>query len=158
MQPQFGKYERSIHMIRCVRLWTGEDQNSHFAEGFIDLELGWRGDMLSGKFPITAVSIQETNADPKLGWHTDTARQLVITLSGALEFSTRNGVFRLGAGDVLFTEEKGGTGHDWRLLDAQPWRRLYALLEAATVVPFQLTQGGKASDKQAGAAKTGADT
>src|ERR1700689_4645172 len=118
-------------MIRCVRRWPGEDQNCNFAEGGIGLETGARGDTLSRKFPIAAVSIQETNADPKLGWHTDAARQLIITLSGTLEFSTRNGVFRLGAGDVLFTEEKGGTGHDWRLLDGQPWRRLYAVLDAA---------------------------
>jgi quercetin dioxygenase-like cupin family protein len=124
-------------MIRCVRLWTGEDQNSHFAEGIIDLEPGLRGDMLSGKFPTAAVSIQETSADPKLGWHADAVRQLVITLSGKLEFATRNGVFRIDTGDVLFTEEKGGTGHDWKLLDGQPWRRLYAVLDAATVVPFK---------------------
>jgi hypothetical protein len=124
-------------MIRCVRLWTGEDQNSHFSEGVIDLGAGARGDMLSGKLPIATVSIQETNADPRLGWHTDAARQLVITLSGELEFSTRNGTFRLGAGDVLFTEEKGGSGHYWKLLDGRPWRRLYAVLDAATVVPFQ---------------------
>jgi quercetin dioxygenase-like cupin family protein len=104
------------------------------------------------------VSIQETKADPKLGWHADAARQLVITLSGNLEFATRNGVFRLGAGDVLFTEEKAGTGHDWRPLDAQPWRRLYAVLDAATVVPFQPTKRGKPSDKPTAAAKTGADT
>ena len=129
-------------MIRCVRLWTGVDQNSHFEEGVIDLESGARGDMLSGQLPIAAVSIQETNADPKLGWHTDAARQLVITLSGTLEFSTRSGAFRLGAGDVLFTEEKGGTGHDWRLLDGQPWRRLYAVLDAATVVPFHTGKTG----------------
>ena len=129
-------------MIRCVRLWTGVDQNSNFEEGVINLESGARGDMLSGTFPIAAVSIHEINADPKLGWHTDAARQLVITLSGKLEFSTRSGVFRLGAGDVLFTEEKGGTGHDWRLLDGQPWRRLYAVLDAATVVPFHTGKTG----------------
>ena len=145
-------------MIRCVRLWTGEDQNSHFEEGVIDLEPGARGDMLSGEFPITAVSIHETNADPKLGWHTDAARQLVITLGGTLEFSTRNGTFRLGTGDILFTEETGGTGHDWKLLDGQPWRRLYAGLDAATVVPFQPTKKSKASAKRTVAIKTGADT
>ena len=27
-------------MIRCVRLWTGDDGNSHFEEGSIDLEPG----------------------------------------------------------------------------------------------------------------------
>ena len=36
-------------MIRCVRLWTGEDQNSHAEEGLIDLEPGARGDLLTGK-------------------------------------------------------------------------------------------------------------
>jgi len=99
-------------------------------------------DLLSGKVSITSVSIQETSPDSELGRHADAARQLVITLSGTLEFSTRNGAFRLGAGDVLFTEENGGTGHDWRLLDRQPWRRIYAALDAATAVPFQSTKTG----------------
>ena len=40
-------------MIRCVRIWTGDDQNSHFEEGVIDLEPGQRGDMLSGKMATT---------------------------------------------------------------------------------------------------------
>jgi len=35
-------------MIRCIRLWTGDDGNSHFEEGVIDLPLGERGDILSG--------------------------------------------------------------------------------------------------------------
>ena len=35
-------------MIRCVPLWTGDDQNSHFEHGHIDLGSGQRGDMLSG--------------------------------------------------------------------------------------------------------------
>ena len=38
-------------MIRCVRLWTGDDDNSHFAEGVIDLERGPHGDILTGKLP-----------------------------------------------------------------------------------------------------------
>jgi hypothetical protein len=31
-------------VIRCVRLWTGHDGDSHVAEGFIDLHDGERGD------------------------------------------------------------------------------------------------------------------
>src|SRR5271166_4688059 len=89
-------------MIRCIRLWSGADGNSHFEEGAIDPESGPRGDMLSGKFPIASVSFQQTNADPKLGWHPDPVRQLVITLSGALEFTTHDGRFSLRAGDILF--------------------------------------------------------
>jgi hypothetical protein len=62
-------------MIRCFRLWSGPDDNSHFEEGVIDLELGQRGDMLSDRFPIASVSFQETDSDPKLGRHPDPARQ-----------------------------------------------------------------------------------
>ena len=36
-------------MIRCVRLWSGPDGNSHFEEGAIDLESGPRGEVLSGR-------------------------------------------------------------------------------------------------------------
>ena len=124
-------------MIRCIRLWSGQDGESHFEEGAIDLEPGPRGDALSGKFPVTAALFQETLADPKLGWHTDSARQLVITLSGTLEFKTQDGLFSLRPGDILFTEDISGRGHDWRMVGDQPWRRLYAVLDKETIVPFR---------------------
>jgi hypothetical protein len=82
-------------MIRCVRLWSGLDGKSHFEEGAIDLTPGPRSDALSGKFPVTTVSLQETRADPKLGWHTDPVRLHVITLSGSLELATHDGAFHL---------------------------------------------------------------
>ena len=147
-------------MIRCVRLWSGLDGNSHFEEGAIDLESAPRGDMLSGKFPIASVSFQETDADPKLGWHPDPARQLVITLGGALEFTTDNGSFSLRAGDILFAEDTVA-GHNWKLLGEQHWRRLYAILDQATVVPFRpaeprLAAAGSESGNAKATAKTGA--
>ena len=40
-------------MIRCVRLWTGEDQNSHFEEGLLDIEPGRNDDLLTGKIPAS---------------------------------------------------------------------------------------------------------
>jgi quercetin dioxygenase-like cupin family protein len=145
-------------MIRCIRLWSGPDGNSHFEEGVIDLESGPRGDKLSNKFPIASVSFQQTDSDPKLGWHP--ALQLVITLSGALEFTTHGGSFSLRAGDILFTEDTVA-GHDWKLLDEQPWRRLYAILDQTTVVPFRPTEprsaaAGPESRKARAATKTGA--
>jgi hypothetical protein len=147
-------------MIRCIRLWSGSDGHSHFEEGVIDLKPGSRGDTLSSKFAITALSFQETDADPKLGWHPDPARQLVITLSGALEFTTHDGRFSLGAGDILFTEDTVA-GHDWTLLGDQPWRRLYAILDQVTVVPFRPDEPRTAtvgSRKAKAATMTGAGT
>jgi hypothetical protein len=133
-------------MIRCIRLWSGLDGESHFEEGVVDLEAGPRGDALSGKFPVTAASFQETRADPKLGWHTDPVRQLVITLGGTMEFTTHDGLFSLRAGDILFTEDTSGRGHDWRLVGDQPWRRLYAVLDKETVVPFRPAESRAAND------------
>jgi len=129
-------------MIRCIRLWSGPDGKSRFVEGAIDLERGQRVAALSGKFPVAAASFQETRADPKLGWHTDPARQLVITLGGTLEFTTHDGLFSLRPGDILFTEDTSGRGHDWRLVGDQPWRRLYAVLGKEAVVPFWPTEPG----------------
>ena len=125
-------------MIRCVRLWTGDDENSHFEEGVIELDPGQRGDVLSGKLEVTTVSFQETASGGAFAWHTAPARQLVITLSGTLDFETRKGEhFMLRPGDILFAEDTAGGGHKWKLTDDQPWRRAYVILAPGTTVPFQ---------------------
>ncbi len=124
-------------MIRCVRLWTGDDQNSHFEHGHIDLGPGQRGDRLSGSMATTTISFQETASGGAFAWHTAPARQLVITLSGTLDFQTRDGEhFLLHPGEILFAEDAVGTGHKWRLTDDQPWRRAYVVLQPGAAVPF----------------------
>jgi quercetin dioxygenase-like cupin family protein len=125
-------------MIRCVRLWTGADNNSHFEEGVIALEEGARGDFLSGKLPVTTVSLQETASGGSFAWHDAPARQLVITLSGTLDFETRGGEhFILHPGDILLAEDTSGGGHKWKLVDQEPWRRVYVVLAQGAAVPFQ---------------------
>jgi quercetin dioxygenase-like cupin family protein len=125
-------------MIRCVRLWTGADNNSHFEEGMIALDHGARGDVLSGKLPVTAVSFQETASGGSFEWHDAPARQLVITLTGTLDFETRSGQhFILHPGAILLAEDTCGGGHKWKLVDDQPWRRVYVVLAQGASVPFQ---------------------
>ena len=59
-------------------------------------------------------------------------RQLVITLSGTLDFQTRDGEhFTLRPGDILLAEDTAGGGHSWKLIDDQPWRRVYVVLGQA---------------------------
>ena len=41
-------------MIRCVRMWTGEDGDSLFEEGWIDLSEGARGDFAGEPVPVVA--------------------------------------------------------------------------------------------------------
>jgi len=125
-------------MIRCVRLWTGDDDNSHFEEGSLALEAGVRGDLLSGQFGVTTISFQETSSGGAFAWHTAPARQFVITLSGTLDFETRAGEhFMLHPGDILFAEDTAGGGHRWKLIDDHPWRRVYVILASGISIPFQ---------------------
>ncbi|HEY8440527.1 MAG TPA: hypothetical protein VIK79_03645 [Xanthobacteraceae bacterium] len=125
-------------MIRCVRLWTGDDDNSHFEEGVIEFHGGPHGDLATGKLPATSVSLEETASGGKLAWHTAPVRQLVVTLSGTLDFETRSGQhFTLRPGDILLAEDTVGAGHSWRLVDDQPWRRVYIVLAPGTPVPFR---------------------
>ncbi|MBB3695213.1 hypothetical protein [Sphingomonas sp. BK580] len=116
-------------MIRCVRIWTDEAGDSTFEEGRIDLPKGERGDVLGDRIPSTSVSFRETQPGGSFEWHDAPIRQLVITLSGTLEFQTRTrGSFVIRPGDVLLAEDTTGSGHSWRLTDDAPWRRAYVIL------------------------------
>lgn len=111
-------------MIRCVRIWTAEDGNSSFEEGQIDLSGGARGDVLSAIVSSSSISFRETKAGGAFEWHDAPVRQFVLTLSGTLEFKTRRGDrFMIHPGDVLLAEDTAGSGHSWRLVDDEPWRR-----------------------------------
>ena len=124
-------------MIRCVRIWTDGNGESVFEEGTIDLSLGERGDVLSETLGATSLSFRETQAGGSFAWHDAPARQIVLTLSGTLEFQTRKGErFAIGPGDVLLAEDTTGSGYTWRLVDHQPWRRAYVVLTSGAEVSF----------------------
>jgi hypothetical protein len=124
-------------LVRCVRIWTGDDGDSSFEEGTIGLTAGARDDLLSGKIGATSISFQESRSGSTFAWHDAPTRQFVITLSGTLDFQTRKGEhFKLGPSDILLAEDTAGTGHSWKLLDEQPWRRIYVILAPGVDVPF----------------------
>ena len=130
-------------MIRCIRLWTGNDNNSYFEEGVIDLPKGERGDILSGTVGAISISFRETRAGGAFEWHDAPARQFVITLSGTLDFQTRTGEhFMLHPGDILLAEDTAGTGHSWKLVDEHPWRRAYVILSPDVDAPFVANSPG----------------
>jgi hypothetical protein len=47
-------------MIRCVRLWTGEDGNSHFRDGSLDITPGRNNDLVSTAMAATHATVEET--------------------------------------------------------------------------------------------------
>lgn len=111
-------------MIRCIHLKTGADGRSHVEN--ITIPIGTVQE-------ATAIHFEETPAGSSLDWHTAPCVQYVISLSGTLEFTTRDGeTFVLRPGEVLLAADTTGTGHRWRLIDDQPWRRLYVELRLPT--------------------------
>jgi quercetin dioxygenase-like cupin family protein len=105
------------YLIRAYRLTTGPDGNSHVETGRIDVD---------NTAQARTIHFKETRAHASLDWHNAPDRQYVITLAGVLEFTTRGGeTFTLRPGDVLVALDLNGTGHEWRLVDDEPWRRAY---------------------------------
>ena len=113
-----------------IRLYTGDDGESHFEKGFLELPKLEGTAHRSRSWHATEVSFEESPAGSSLDWHRAPVRQYVITLGGTLEFETRLGErFTLAPGTVLLAEDTEGGGHKWRLTDDQPWRRVYVGLE-----------------------------
>lgn len=105
-------------MSRLVRLWT-ENGQSRFTEGAV----------LPAVSAARTVRTEVSAAGSALDWHDAPCRQYVITLTGTLRFTTRDGSsFVLGPGDVLLAEDTAGGGHRWALVDDQPWCRVYVEL------------------------------
>ena len=109
--------------------WTGPDGDSLFEEGQIALLQDERGDALSEVLTAASISFRETVAGGHFAPHHAPALQLVLTLSGTLEFTTASGAsFTIHPGDVLLADDLSGSGHSWRLVDDQPWRRAYIIV------------------------------
>jgi quercetin dioxygenase-like cupin family protein len=120
--------------IRAIKLYTGPDHASHVLEGSIDE---------TDRTDVIAIHFKETPAHSSAEWHDSPELQYVITLSGTLEFTTREGeTFVVRPGDVLLSEDKGATGHRWRLIDDQPWRRAYVVLKPGARDSFVPKTGG----------------
>ena len=112
--------------IRLIRLFTGDDGQSHFAVGEIALHKLDLVNAVSQSEPAQRISFEETAAGSRLDWHNDPHPRYVITLRGRLEFETRTGAKQIvEPGDVLLAQDTTGGGHRWRLIDDQPWQRIY---------------------------------
>jgi quercetin dioxygenase-like cupin family protein len=122
--------------IRAFKLYTGRDNASHVLEGTIDE---------TARTDVIAIHFKETPAHSSYDWHPDPEPQYVITLSGTLEFTTPSAeTFVLRPGDVLLAEDNVGTGHKWRLIDDQPWRRAYIVLKPGAKDSFVPKSDAKA--------------
>jgi quercetin dioxygenase-like cupin family protein len=108
-------------MMHAFKLYSGPDHASHVIEGTVAMD---------ARTDVVAVHFKESPPHASLDWHDAPESQYVITLSGTLEFTTRDGEkFVVHPGDVLVAMDDCGSGHRWRLIDDQPWRRAYVVLK-----------------------------
>jgi quercetin dioxygenase-like cupin family protein len=124
-------------MIKAYHLYTGPDGNSHVTYGSV-----------SGNELVASESIlfKETAAHSSFDWHNDPIPQYVITLSGVLEFTTKGGeTFTVHPGEVLIATDHTGTGHKWRLVNDEPWKRAYVVFKQGVdtrFVPDRVSKAG----------------
>jgi quercetin dioxygenase-like cupin family protein len=84
-----------------------------------------------------SIHFKETAPHSTFDWHNDPIPQYVITLSGVLEFTTVGGeTFTIRPGDVLLAEDHTGSGHKWRLLNNEPWKRAYVIFKVGADTQF----------------------
>jgi uncharacterized cupin superfamily protein len=108
-------------LLHAFKLYTGPDNASHVMEGAIAED---------ASTDAASIHFKESPSHSAFDWHNAPCRQYVITLAGTLEFTTGEGEkFILHPGDVLLADDTAGTGHKWRLIDDQPWRRAYVVLK-----------------------------
>lgn len=130
--------------MRCVRIWTGEDGNSCFEEGILEMTEGDRGDFVGLPIAVNKLYFRETTSGGSFDWHQDPVPRFVITLSGVLEFEMKSGqTFQLNPGDILLAQDNSGSGHQWRLLNDAPWIRAYVDYDDAANLTFKAISGDK---------------
>ena len=106
--------------MKIIRLYTGADNESHFEEIDVPLELKGRN-AFSELQPAHGVVFRRALATHSSAYHPAPRRQYVITLAGQMEIETGDGTIRrFGPGDVMLAEDTTGRGHITRVVGGQP--------------------------------------
>ena len=106
--------------MKIVRLYTGTDNESHFEDVEVELNITGRF-QASALQPALGILFRSAPANHWSDFHPVPKRQYVITLSGQVEIETGDGtVRRFGPGDVMLAEDTTGRGHITRVVGGQP--------------------------------------
>ncbi len=109
--------------MRITRIYTGEDNRSHFEDLEVPLAPAQYGRM-SALVPVAGIIFRETPSGGALDFHPAPRRQLVITLAGVGEIECGDGTRRrFGAGDIMLAEDTMGQGHITR--EIEPRRGIF---------------------------------
>ena len=107
--------------MKAVRVYSGEDGASHFADFEIELNDSGGVGRVSSLWPGSGVIFREVDGDYDLDFHNAPRRQFVINLTGSVEIEIGDGSKRLiGPGGVLLAEDTSGQGHISRAVAGEP--------------------------------------
>ena len=112
--------------MKVLRIYTGDDGESHFEDIELDMKAGQFSGVYSDPVAVKSVIFRETSGDYNLDFHNAPRRQFVINLRGSVEIETGLGEKRvLGAGDILLAEDTTGRGHISRAVNGEPRESIF---------------------------------
>ena len=121
MVDRHNEREQEQRLLDVVRVYTGEDGESHFEDAPIGLENRGLGGRISALIRGSGVMFREVDATYDLDFHNAPRRQFVVNLIGSVDITVGDGtVRRLGPGEILLAEDTTGRGHKSTAVDGQP--------------------------------------
>lgn len=117
--------------MRVTRIYTGEDQQSHFEDLELPMAATAIGQM-SAPIPASSVFFRDTGqgAPEVIDFHVAPRRQFVIHLAGTVEIECGDGSKRrFGPGEILLADDTTGQGHISKEISG-PRVQLFAALAA----------------------------
>ena len=112
--------------IRIPRLFTGKDGKSHWGEASLRLTAKDPSSLFSDLLKSDSVRFRWASPDIVNEWHTAPRRQLVVTLTGEVEYEIGSGeTRRFGPGSIFLADDTTGQGHLGRGVGSQPRLSMY---------------------------------
>jgi hypothetical protein len=110
--------------MKVTRIYTGDDQQSHFEEldvPQVEVPFGQRPGLTQFQtemYPAGGVLFRITPQSDEGEFHPAPRRQFVITLTGLVELECGDGArHRFGPGDIMLADDTTGQGHISRTLE-----------------------------------------
>ena len=116
--------------MKITRLYTGDDNHTHFEE--VDIPLNDLGDIgtLSERYSATGIIFRTNRPDYDYDWHNAPQRQYVIMLEGEVTIQVSDGEQRtFQTGDIFLLEDTTGPGHKSWHPHHKPRRTIFITLD-----------------------------
>ena len=98
-----------------VRIYSDEEGESHFQDGYLPLEDAGEIGSLSPRIGEASIFFRGNEPDYDYDWHVAPARQFILMMTGEIEVRVSDGeARRIRPGEALFLEDVRGKGHKTR--------------------------------------------